>query len=278
MPLWPYYPLLSSVLGGTARRVSEGSFEKLHFFYDPETLFGILGASVLALPLLPYLVVRRKHLLVPLGALSMLAVFIVSAFVSVPLGHRYLLLANFFLQVGLVWLLLQLMPAGAPLPSWATRAGPRWLARVAVALLLVGLSLASVERAREKLARGMLRARGAESPAVRVGRSVAELAGRDAVVLGSEIASWSLPTFGPKIVALHHKGLTRDTRSRSHDVRRFFSTFDDEERRSVVERYGVTHVLAGRSESARVRRFLMRNGRAESLPTGVVLYALRSRR
>src|SRR6185503_10893280 len=108
--LWPYYPALGMVASGTAARVQKGleggAEHALHSFYEREKLVGILGFCLLVAPFLPYLVWRRKHLVVPLGTFAMLGVFVASAFLDIPLGHRFVLLAVFFLQIGLVWLLL----------------------------------------------------------------------------------------------------------------------------------------------------------------------------
>ena len=161
-------------------------------------------SGLLAVPFFPYFVWRRKHLIVPLGSLAMLGVFGVSALLDIPLGHRFALLAVFFLQIGLVWLLLasarcdrgeQRRSRRCATPRGSSARSPRSACSCSWSLTNVADARARFERER----------RDDESPTVRYARRVAELAGPNAVILAEPLASWPLPTFGPKIVTLHHR-------------------------------------------------------------------------
>lgn len=270
--LWPYYPALGMVAGGTAERVGRALALKnipLHEFYSAASLRQILGYALFAVPCLGYFVVVRRHLFVVLGTLAMLAIFVGSALVPVPLGHRFVLLAVFFLQVGLVFLLLALTTDGG---VW--RGHPRALlgAKLGVGLFLAYLAVTNVADARARFAEF----RGGVSPTVRLGHRVGQITGTRGVVLGDPLPCWSLPTFGPRIVALHHSNpLVPDTDERTQKVRRFFAPgTSNREREAILARYSVTHVLLTPRQGGGVERFLERRAEAFSLPSGYTLYAL----
>jgi hypothetical protein len=281
--VWPYYPALGMVLSGTADRVQKGlapgQEHELHSFFEPEKMFDIAGFCLLVLPVIPYFVWRKKQLVVPLGALAMLAVFTLTAFVDIPLGHRFILLATFFLQIGLVWIFLGLLP---PIEPRASEAPPlryvRIAGAVAAAAVLLLMIVSNVGEAAERF-EGKFDRRYTESPTVRYARRVAELAGPKAVVLAMPVPSWPLPTFGPKIVSLHHQNpLIPDAVQRNRDAKRFLSDApSDEERLRILDRYRVTHVVVLPSENETVLDFLNEHGKKRGLPLGRMLYDVRQR-
>ncbi|HVR19553.1 MAG TPA: hypothetical protein VMS65_07650 [Polyangiaceae bacterium] len=279
--LWPYYPALGMVASGTADRVQKGlaagAEHALHPFYERERLVNILGLGLLAVPFFPYFVWRRKHLIVPLGSLAMLGVFGVSALLDIPLGHRFALLAVFFLQIGLVWLLLAALDR-----PWRAASEPalRYAARLGGALAAVGLLLFMVfSNVADARARFERERRDDESPTVRYARRVAELAGPNAVILAEPLASWPLPTFGPKIVTLHHRNpLILDGAERDEASQRFFAARTPEsERRAILERFHVTHVIVTPKNSPSAQRFLEANGVRRGLPFGRQLFRIEER-
>ncbi|HTQ07508.1 MAG TPA: hypothetical protein VMI54_26810, partial [Polyangiaceae bacterium] len=149
---WPYYPALGMVFGGTVHRVrglEPESFAPPHEFYEPRHLADILGYCFASFFMLPYLWVRRQDVFAVLGALLMLAVFAVSALLPIPLGHRYVLLSVFFLQLALVRLLLNLTPAAPPAGTWASRPVLRVAAALGVFALLAYMAVSNVTVARE---------------------------------------------------------------------------------------------------------------------------------
>jgi len=275
---WPYYPALGMVMKGTAARVSHriasSDNGELHRFYSASYLFQISGFALLAVPCFGYFVVVRRHLFLVLGTLAMLAVFVVSAFIDIPLGHRFVLLAMFFLQIGVVFLLLALTPRESPLPVWARRPPLRVAAAVGTGALLVFLVVSNVQAA---VARFGEFARA--SHPVRLSRRIGQIAGPDGVILGDAQTCWSVPTFGPRVVAPHHSNpLVPDTDERRLAVRLFYTYgMSDAERTRVIERYHVTHVLFTGHQSGPAERFSEQRGILYELPFGARLYALRPR-
>jgi hypothetical protein len=273
--LWPYYPALAMVASGTVNRVQKGlesGEHQLHFFYEPEMMFHVLGFGLLAVLAVPYFVWRKKLLVVPLGTLVMLGVFAVSAFLDVPLGHRFILLAVFFMQIGVVWLLLELLPPRQSDPSGSPLRRAAWLGGAVLAAgLLATMAVSNVLEARDRFKER--RTPSGESVTVMYGRRVGELAGPNAVVLGDPLPSWPIPTFGPKIVTLHHRNpLITDGKERDRAAQRFFGKASDAERFAILERYRVTHVLVSSRQRGGALRFLQEHGHRRGLPLGRTLY------
>jgi hypothetical protein len=275
--LWPYYSAVGMVVGGTVHRMKGLEPEELgalHPFYAPRMLYEILGLCLVALPVLPYLWVRRRLVFVVLGTLLMALVFLAGALWPVPLGHRYVLLAVFFLQIALVSLLLELTPPWVPgavrHPVWRVVGG------VAVGAVLVAAGAANVSSALDHFRRTAAAGHDRESATVRYARAVGKRAGPDAVVLSSALASWPLPTFGPKIVTPHHKNpLIPDGEERRHAALRFFSpSASAAERRRILDEYQVTHVVAPPRTSGVVSAFLDGFGEGQRLAAGYTLYAV----
>lgn len=284
---WPYFSVSEVLRGGSHEQIStiarefasEGESEpsgKLHPFYRQVALLQALGVALAGLPVCLYLIVRRRHWFISLGALAMLLPFVVNAYLPLPLGHRFILLAIFFLQTALVWLLLKLS-RGSPEAWLALTAGWRgWLSGAFVGAVLLTLLWWNVGYASRVVGYGERRMRGAQSINVRYARRVGELAS-GGVVLADKRNSWPVPTFGPKVlVLLHGNPLLLDEAERNAAVSRFFQASTPEDvRLEIIARWGVTHVLARRAAARRIEPFLSRHGRRHALPGGYVLYQLR---
>jgi hypothetical protein len=244
---------------------AEATKRPLHFFYLPNTLLGIGGFALLALPLLPYLITRRRHLFIVIGALTMIAVFVANIFIQIPLGWRFSLLAVFFLQIALVWILLELTPTGPRLTGWASNPRLRVGAALSVALLLAYLTISNVSVA---LARFEKADSEEESSILRYARQIGEIAGVQGVVFGPPENSWPIPTFGPRVVTLEHPNpFVTDTNKRLRDVERFYHPkTTDQQRSSILARYDTTHVLIDDSWGVEAaERFLKKRGKVYEL-------------
>jgi len=165
--------------------------------------------------------------------------------------------------------------AGAP-GTWASRPWLRIPAWVAVFALLAYMTVTNVAVAREHFEHTAGSTRAKESVTLRCARRVGELAGPHAIVLSTALASWSLPTFGPKIVPPYHKNpLIVDADERRRAALRFFAFgTSDAERDAIVAAYHVTHVLVPARNAAAVSRFVGDDQLLARLPGGSELYAL----
>jgi hypothetical protein len=114
------------------------------------------------------------------------------------------------------------------------------------------------------------------SPVFNYARQVGVRAGPSAVVLGRSKETWPVPAFGPKIVALEHMNpLVPDGKERGHDVNLFFAPGTSEaEREAILQKYGVTHVLASSREAKSFSRFMKDRAASQRLAWGYLLYQL----
>lgn len=285
--LWPYFSVPRVLSGGShdsidaiSQRFAGTGGEasgRLHQFYRVRGLLNALGLALLGLPVVAWLLVVRRHWFISLGALAMLLPFAANTYVAVPLGHRFVLLAIFYLQTALVWLLLKLSrgsrEAFAVLEHRAARV-------VGYAVVCGVLGLAAYVNLPAALEHVESSARRGVSPTLRYARRVGELAGDRAVILGDARSSWPLPSFGPKVlVLLHENPLVPDSAERERAVGQFLSASrEDAERLRTLERYGVTHVVLGRRQIERLSGFLAPIARRVPLPGGYVLFALKGAR
>ena len=284
---WPYFSPWVVLRGGhgeaaewaeqSLQQAQAGSLQvkrKLHEFYQPLRLLMALGLSGITVLALPYFLLRRERWFVGLGALGMLLPFVGNAFVELPLGHRFVLLAIVYLQIGLVWLLLRLTPSYPDAFRFVRRRALGIISASLVGLTLLVFFTHSVLVARA-LFEGPRGRGGRDSPVINNMRAIAAAAGPNAVVLASPLLSWPLPTFGPKVLVLFHEDpLVPDAVAREHWVKRFLSqASSDGERRTILARYGVTHVLLQR-ETGSAARFLAKTSSVRMVGTGFRLYTL----
>jgi hypothetical protein len=282
---WPYFspwrvirggPTLSAGWAGPSVPKVPGLHLKpqLHAFYEPSGLIRALGLSSIALLGLPYFLASRRRWFVGFGALAMLLPFGVNAFVDLPLGHRFVLLAIVFLQIGVVWLLLNVTPGYESAWPFLTRRWARFGCPLGVVVLFLVFVAHTVLLTHEQVDNPRFYRRS-ESPVVRNMKAIAEAAGPGAVVLATPLLSWPLPTFGPKVLPLFHDDpLVPDLAEREHDVARFLGRASDDERRQIVARYGATHVLLSREANKPLLRFLRQHGSARPVGSGFQLYTL----
>lgn len=246
---------------------------RLHKFYRPEPLLNTLGLGILTIVALPWFLLRRRRWFVALGALSMGVPFVANAFVELPLGHRFVLLAVVYLHIGVVQLFLSVTPGSLDAFGFVRRRWVGVVCSVCVAAILLVFFGHSVQVARAQ--QSGARFRRPESNLIRNMRGVAEAAGPGAVVLANPLLSWPLPTFGPKVLPLFHKDpLVADAVQRDIAVKRFLSPrLKDEERTEILARYHVSHVLLDR-ERGPVVRFLDKVSTVRIVRGGYRLYTL----
>ncbi|MGC4087051.1 MAG: hypothetical protein QM756_03945 [Polyangiaceae bacterium] len=229
--LWPYFSMRRVLINGgqeqvegLARSLAGAALEeaggKLHQFYRQAGIVRTLGAALLGVPVALYLLVRRRRLLIPLGAISMLAPFVVNAYVPLPLGHRFILLAVFFLQLGVVWLLLRFTPHSPEAFGFVNHRLARWFFGAAVLGVLGVLAWFNVGAAMERVDYSLRRFRGGGTSAnVRYAARVAQLAGPDAVILGRRAGFMAAADLWPQGAADFAPQPAGRGRSRAHHPR-----------------------------------------------------------
>jgi len=249
---------------------------KLHEFYRSDGLLRAFGLALVPMLALPYFLLRRERWFVGLGSLAMLLPFVLNAFVDLPLGHRFLLLAMVYLHVGLVWLLLKLTPGNTDAWSFVETPVARRALPVAIVALLGVFTVHTLLLTRDTLGNPRFYGRP-ESPLISNMKAFAAAAGPNAVVLANPLLSWPLPTFGPKVLVLFHGDpLVPDEDERERAVSLFLGRGTNEQRAEIIRHYGVTHVLLARESAPALLRFLAEHAVVHSVGTGYRLYTLRA--
>lgn len=285
--LWPYFSMRRVLVGGSHDQVqaisrtlagaAEEGVGKLHQFYRTDGLVRALGAALVGVPVSLYLLVRRQHLFIPLGLLATVVPFVVNAYLPLPLGHRFILLAVFYLQVGLVFFFMKLLPGAPEAFAFVNHRWVRWPAFGLIGACLAILAKGNIDAALGRLDYSARRMRGAEvSVNVRYAQRVAELAGPNAVILADAQTSWPVPTFGPKVLVIFHNNpLVSDDGERIIHVVHFLNPRTNEaDRRESIAKYGVTHLLLKRNQIGRLEGFLSLTESREPLPGGYWLFTL----
>jgi hypothetical protein len=270
--LWPYYPTLGVIVQGTTESVSQnlagGPADRPGRFLGSRSLLDVVGVAIVGLLAFPHFVRARSHAFLVLGFAGTASLTALAEYVPIPLGHRFLLFAVFYLQVATVWVLLLLTDEVRIQPRISTRRA-RLVGGLVATCLLAYCTFPNVSKARERLSD-----RPEGSPPAAFARRVARLAGPDAVVLANRKTSWALPAYGPKVIVLHHENpLVPDAAERMRHVREFYSPeTSDGVRANILRKYGVTAVIVG-PKSQFLEPFL-RRGERHRLPQGHTLYLL----
>ena len=210
---------------------------------------------------LGFLARRREHWFILFGALAMLAPYVFNLVYPIPLGHRFLLFAIFYLHLALVWATLECLRA-----SRGREAGPAPVAaKVAlgglVTVIALGLFL-NIAFVRIDTAHRMANRNPVPASIGQIVQSVP----RDGVVMARPLLAWPVPTFAGKVVSLFHPNpMVPDSAERERDVATFFDPATSEvERTRILRGYGVSHVLIDTADTpAEVRSYLSSIGTIE---------------
>lgn len=270
--IWPYFSTWSVTLGLTAgaahvsldlgagggmARAAE--LYREHPFYDPLQVLTTAGPALLGLPVLVYLIARRRQLFIVLGFGFVMLPYVLNLIVPVILGHRFLIFGIFFLHLALVWVLV---PGGVEGSTRFHRVVRLAATAVLLPLLLAwNIGLAVLETTgfhlgpRLAVSRHETDADAIASLMRRLGR----LLPGDAVVMANPRFSWPMPSFFGKVVALYHPNpMVADQNRRLADVARFFAAATPAAQRTdILRRYKVSHVVYGpRDAPEPVRAYL----------------------
>jgi hypothetical protein len=284
---WPYFPVWQVIAGGKGeeagwigRSVADaakgGEEYRLHYFYRTSRIMQTLGLALIGIPISLWSLFTKRRF-IGLGALSMAAPFIGNAFVPLPLGHRFILLTVFYLQVAVVWVLVAASPRVTTTPrTWAEKL-TGWSGSLLVAVTLGLSAYINIEDSWREFSKALARTQDSRSPFVRYAERVGEIAGPDAVVLGDPMLTWPISTFGPRVVALNHENpLVEDRTARLEAVDVFLNgRTSDEERLRIIDHFKVTHILVKDKQERQISDFLDKyGGKRTKLPAGHRLYEL----
>lgn len=234
--------------------------DELNYFFDLRQVITALGPALLGIPCVLYLALARRHPFLVYGFLLMAAPYTVNVFWAVvPLGHRFVYFAVFYLHMALVWLGLR----GVDLARKQThndQIRPKKKALAAmVAITLFASFLWNLTYAAAHFGYTYFR----KEPVPVVMKRLSPFLKEDSVVLAPLRTAWPIPSFQGKVVGLLGvHAMVPDDRRRSTDVAAFFEADISNERRlEILKRYNVSHVLFEASDvSDEIRWFLQGTG------------------
>lgn len=282
--LWPYYSIFQVTLGvsgGEAKSwVNGGDFawdarprELLsHPFYAPTTVLAALGPALAGFLCLIFLCRKREYRFILFGALSMLLPYFINLIYPIPLGHRFLLFAIFFLHLAMIWAALDLIQrlAQTGAASLAVKLAAGFMGTVLAGGLAFNVAFAQFDYRRHV-------ANWQPVPAT-IGKVVRSVPA-NGVVMAQPMLAWPIPTFGGKVISLFHPNpMVPDQADRKRDVARFFDAETPvTQRRHILHQYGATHVLIDTTDTAdSVLTYLYLNGTITETMDTLQLIALSS--
>jgi hypothetical protein len=235
---------------GPIDRFRSGAWE--HIFYNPALIVTILGPTLLGIPLCLWLWRRGEQAFIVLGAVLMSIPYFVHFFFEVPLAHRFLLFVVFFLQLAVVWGILQVIDSWRSLPR-PEYAGYALATMVGGMVLMTGFNvwMVSLEFDGRTLSPKTLEVTK-RSTGLPDDMSVVELyegltgpIPDTAVVLTTAQLGWPLPTVKGKVVSLYHENPMLEDQGERYQVTAdfFYAPISAGSRSSIARRYDVTHVL-----------------------------------
>lgn len=261
--LWPYFSVWNDVILGATRGHSQSLVPNIeivasrasllfgkHPFYQPIGVFATLGPAWLGIPSMVCLILRRKYIFIILGFVVMILPYFGNLIFKIPLGHRFLLYAIFYLHLALTWTVLEVFSNLQT--SMKNKLPTRSIEKKAVVLICImalcilwNVTLAGLEF----VGYHNFKLRNKRSIADDIQR-VAFFIPEKAIVMAPSMLSWPLPTFSGKVVSVFHTNpLVTDRYQRYYDTFMFFKEETAQiERLKIIKRYMVTHILYSKDE------------------------------
>ncbi len=268
---WPYFSVWKLMLGQYGTGIEQWgsdtglnvldrfqSGEWQHLFYNPAVMVNMLGPVLLGVPVLVWLLLKRQHLFIVIGAIVMAIPYLANLFVAIPLAHRFLLFVVTYLQLALVWFALNLITEcrTEPRPSYG-RPALSLLVLFMVGTVAANFALLAAEYRGESLSPDNLQVRNKRAllpegqNVIDVYQSLTAPLDDTSVVLTTAALGWPLPTVKGKVVSIYHENpLLLDQVTRYQATGDFFyRPIGEDQRAEIVTRYGVSHVLLSEGDA-----------------------------
>jgi hypothetical protein len=212
-------------------------------FYRPLEVLACIGPALAGVIAFVIFIRTKVHLAVVLGFIGALFAYTIGGFLGNPMTHRILMVVILYLHVGLTWLLLTIF-AGSD--------GPRVFRRRAVMVILVTIVVAHLgvvclELADIAFPQSIFERVSIHQHSDVVGsfRTIGSYLSPNSITMAAPGVCKALPAFQGRVVSVYWTSpLVRDDQQRGWDSERFFSPETSaSERRDIIVRYGVTHIL-----------------------------------
>lgn len=236
---WPYFDYWKVLTRGTG----EAWFIAPMYRHQVEAL----GSALIGFPIAAYFAMKKRHLLIVYGLAMCLLIYVVSYFLQVLIGSRFLLYTTIFLHLAIATYLYEhSLHQRRSLNSWLS--GHGYLMIIAFIVFVPGLWYRTHEVAMH-LRRAYdppLKFHAYRSPIQPFFFLSNHLDNTD-IVMADDTTGWVIPAItGAKIVA-QQKGdplITAEINVRRQSARSFlYRPISTRERVAIVRRYRVTHIL-----------------------------------
>jgi len=236
---WPYFSYWQVI--------TDGSTEN----WFPHTLFSgqipAMGAALLGIPLAIYYYRKRRYMAAVLGAFFCLAIYALCGATRIFIGNRFILYGAIFLHLLIALYLLENRP------QWWKNISlrqPRSLFKLAMVLVLFVPALyfrgGEVIRLTRDVAHRALGSNHPETTSDRFSFLSGQLTPSD-IVLAEDDTGWPVPAISGARLVSQQKGnplIESEVERRRADARKFFlESLSIEQRRELLKRYKVTHIV-----------------------------------
>jgi hypothetical protein len=257
--LWPYFSLGRMIL----RLLSYQKYwSKLPTsYYHLKSVLQILGPAVLGIPAVFYAAYKRKNGFLISGFLVMVLLLAMGVIFSVPTGERFLIFAAFFLQLALIWAILE-GKASSPRP-FLSSTYRRFLQKGLHSLLALffGWNITVAIFEFTGLPVQLFHQVPYHYPYLAEShrmisdlRRLASFIPERAVVMAPDNISRLLPAFSGKVVGARRGGFFvsfEDRNRRYTDNQKVYSAKTSPlEREELLKRYGVSYLLFDREQTS----------------------------
>jgi len=238
--LWPYYQFFDSFSTIASGAMGQTDDYQMTWRYLHSNRLLRIGPALAAVPLILILMLKRKHLMITGSFVVFALIYVFGYFSKTSLSERFVFFVVFSLQVAFSFF-------------WSVNHQKDTVLKkgffIAIVCIAAGLQFYLVFG--EFIAPAFsVRSDSAfipeYSPPNKVFKDLRKYLKEDDIVMSDIYSSWSVPVYtGAKIIALWHTPPhIKDNFERNKAVKRFFNpAVSNTERKGILDKYGVTHIL-----------------------------------
>lgn len=246
--LWPYYPFLKAFQNTVSTPWAE---ETRGYLYATRNIYK-MGPAALGLPVIVFMIAKRRYHFISYGCVLCTAIYVLTYKPKIYLGERYIFYIIVFLHLALAYYLrtLRVLSFTAMKATVMNLSEKNIHVLIFAAIVMLSIFYQIAKLGFEQMGytidfKPRPIVQRYENPVEKY-KTLAEKIQHGDIVLSDPLTSWLIPTLtDAKIVALYHDNpLVPDNAQRVEQNLAFYDkTTDIEERKLILKKYNVTHVL-----------------------------------
>lgn len=246
--VWPYHSFIKAVVDSTT---TDWYFPFRMYLYSPVIIYK-MGPALLGLPIVMFLLINKKYYFISGGFVLCSFIYVLSYFLNIRLGERYVFFVMVFLHLALAWYFSRLeLLSFRKMRDILMHLNERnvyllffWIIlALSVSYQIVTLGFEQAGYTIRFEPRPVVQKY--KNPLDNYKRLHGKIKAGD-IVLSDTLTSWPIPAFtGAKIISLYHDNpMVPDNNKRLENAVKFYDSRTAlAERRKIAQRYSVTHVL-----------------------------------